>query len=66
MQYLMGIDGGGTKTLGLLATKEGRIIKKKTAGPGNYHAVGREMVEANLKEVIHGLLNKNFDNLAWC
>ncbi len=66
MQYLMGIDGGGTKTLGLLATKEGRIIKQKTAGPGNYHAVGREMVEANLKEVIHGLLDKNFDNLAWC
>jgi N-acetylglucosamine kinase-like BadF-type ATPase len=66
MHNLMGIDGGGTKTLGLLATKEGRIIKKKTAGPGNYHAVGREMVEANLKEVIHGLLDKNFDSLGWC
>lgn len=66
MQYLMGIDGGGTKTLGLLATEKGTIVKKKTAGPGNYHAVGREMVEANLREVIHGLLEEDFARLAWC
>ena len=52
MAYVIGIDGGGTKTEGILATKTGEIIAKVQVGPSNYHVVGIEQTQAVLNEVI--------------
>lgn len=52
MGYLIGIDGGGTKTLGILASETGRIIAKVQSGPSNYHVVGIEQTHAILIEII--------------
>lgn len=55
MDYIIGIDGGGTKTVGLLTTANGRKIAKVESGPSNYHAVGVENTQKVLEEIISQL-----------
>ena len=52
MGYTIGIDGGGTKTTGILATETGEIVAKVQAGPSNYHVVGIEQTQSVLLEII--------------
>jgi N-acetylglucosamine kinase-like BadF-type ATPase len=40
--YILGIDGGGTKTLALLADLDGQVLARGTSGASNYNAVGFE------------------------
>lgn len=40
--YLLGIDGGGSKTAVMLARRDGTLLGRGQGGPSNYHAVGRE------------------------
>lgn len=56
MHYIIGIDGGGTKTVGLLTTETGERIAHTQAGPANYHVVGIERTRTVLKQVISELL----------
>ena len=55
MEYIIGIDGGGTNTIGLLATETGECIAKVQAGPSNYHVVGTEQTQDVLKEIVSEL-----------
>lgn len=55
MNYIIGIDGGGTKTVGLLTTDTGEQIAKAEAGPSNYHVVGTERTHEVLKEIVSQL-----------
>lgn len=41
-QYVIGIDGGGTKTAAMIADVEGSVIAQHVSGPSNVHAVGVE------------------------
>lgn len=67
MAYFLGVDGGGTKMLGVLATLEGKIIKKFKSGPASYHAVGIGQVEKNLRQVLKGLVGKDLKEVkAYC
>ncbi|MBI4482089.1 MAG: ATPase [Acidobacteria bacterium] len=52
MNYLLGIDGGGTKTTCVLASEKGEAVRRVTAGPSNYHKVGLEMARASLSQAI--------------
>ncbi len=63
MSYLIGVDGGGTKMLGALATLDGTVVKKYKAGPASYHAVGIKAVERNLRELLDALLGKGYGAL---
>jgi len=40
MEYILGVDGGGTKTLALLGDLDGNVLARGTSGPSNYNAVG--------------------------
>jgi N-acetylglucosamine kinase-like BadF-type ATPase len=40
MNYVIGVDGGGTKTLALLGDSEGNVLARGVGGPSNYNAVG--------------------------
>lgn len=51
MDYIIGIDGGGTKTVGLLTTTSGEPIAKVQSGPSNYLVVGVENAQKVLAEV---------------
>lgn len=53
MNYIIGIDGGGTKTLALLADLDGHVIARSASGPSNYNAVGFESACAALEDAIN-------------
>ncbi len=40
MNYIIGVDGGGTKTLALLGDLDGNVLARGVSGPSNYNAVG--------------------------
>jgi N-acetylmuramic acid 6-phosphate etherase len=48
----LGIDGGGTHTVALLASASGDIVGRGTAGPSNRQAVGTERAQATLDEAV--------------
>lgn len=58
MNYLIGIDGGGTKTVGLLTTIDGEKIANIMDGPSNYHVVGVEITHQVLKNIIESLTSQ--------
>ncbi len=70
MSYVIGIDGGGTKTASILATETGEIVAKVQAGPSNYHVVGIEQTQAVLLEIITELSthidNTSFQSIPVC
>ncbi len=70
MNYIIGIDGGGTKTFGLLTTETGEHIAKVQAGPSNYHVVGMERTHDVLREIISELSahvgNTTIDSIHFC
>ena len=56
--YFIGIDGGGTKTIGILATETGQHLARVQLGPANYHVVGEAKTQAVLEEVVKKLYEK--------
>lgn len=57
--YILSVDGGGTKTVAVLATLDGEIVSKSFSGPVNILENGEEMFKENIKEsagkIIKGL-----------
>ncbi len=52
---VIGIDGGGSKTLGLLADASGRILARARAGGANLHVQGDEGVAESLGSIFEQL-----------
>lgn len=59
VKYIIGIDGGGTQTVGYLADEDQRLLQKEKVGPTNYHSVGIKKVKKNLKILIEKLCEKS-------
>jgi len=53
--YVIGVDGGGTKTEAALADSEGKILKLVRVGPSNPRNVGIEQCIFNISEAIKKL-----------
>jgi len=49
-----GVDGGGTKTLALVADTQGKILGRGIAGPANTQVVGQEAACAAITTAIRG------------
>ncbi|WP_052045308.1 N-acetylglucosamine kinase [Caloranaerobacter azorensis] len=58
MGYIIGIDGGGTKTLGYIGDTDGNILGVFSSGAANYFSIGIDRVKANLEHVIQSLCKK--------
>lgn len=56
MKYVIGIDGGGTKTRGLLVQEDGRVIKDRLGEASNYHTYGIEYTKESLSKLLNDLL----------
>ena len=56
--YIIGIDGGGTGTVGILTTETGQCLAQVQSGPSNYHVVGEAKTQAVLKSVVGELFEK--------
>ncbi|MGQ9479537.1 MAG: N-acetylglucosamine kinase [Thermoproteota archaeon] len=52
MDYVIGIDGGGTKTQAALFKTSGEAVSQAEAGPSNHHNVGVKQARRVLEEVL--------------
>ncbi|ABR50272.1 ATPase, BadF/BadG/BcrA/BcrD type [Alkaliphilus metalliredigens QYMF] len=59
MGLLIGIDGGGTKTIGYMVNTSGETIARERTGSLNIHSQGIQKVEENFCNLISILLNEN-------
>jgi N-acetylmuramic acid 6-phosphate etherase len=50
--FILGVDGGGSKTVALLADAAGQIIGRGSAGPSNQQVVGFERACATIESAI--------------
>lgn len=51
-QFILGIDGGGSKTLALVADGDLRVLGRGSAGPSNYQSVGIARAQTALDDAI--------------
>ncbi len=58
-RYVIGIDGGGTKTIAALADFGGKILVKSKSGPSNPRNIGIKRAILNITEAIILLLKEN-------
>ena len=56
MKYIIGIDGGGTKTECAVADLSGKILHSNLGKPSNFLAIGIDAAVENLFELIEGAL----------
>lgn len=55
-QFLLGIEGGATKTTGLVTDEALNVLARQVGGPTNIHAVGRKAAWRALVELVDELL----------
>lgn len=58
MRYLIGIDGGGTKTQGVITDCDGKILAETIYGSANFQMLGVEPVSKLLVELLYELVDK--------
>lgn len=51
--YVIGIDGGGTKTAAQLADLNGAVLTESQAGPSNFQVIGVDMAAQAILDVVH-------------
>lgn len=54
MKHILGIDGGGSKTVALLADETGRILGRGTGGSCAFQALPEKDVRQSLREAVNG------------
>ena len=57
-KYVIGVDGGGTKTEAVLISRTGEIIARIRGGSSNLQALGEEKLKQELTSLISRLLKK--------
>ncbi|HYG58673.1 MAG TPA: BadF/BadG/BcrA/BcrD ATPase family protein [Symbiobacteriaceae bacterium] len=50
MPWVLGLDGGGTKTVALVANERGRVLGRGESGPANYHTAGLERAAEHIQQ----------------
>ncbi|WP_130858933.1 N-acetylglucosamine kinase [Gracilibacillus phocaeensis] len=61
MKYVIGIDGGGTKTIAVLADKEGTEVARAVAGASNPNIVTPAQLKQTLQIVLSDLKQSHLD-----
>ena len=67
MKYIVGLDGGGTKTNCVFADLSGKSVLQFSGGPSNFLSIGTEKAASNISSLIKsGLtkLNSEFNDIA--
>ncbi len=59
MQYVIGVDGGASKTFCVAALSDGTITGFGRAGPGSYEVAGLDTAKANILEAVERSLNES-------
>lgn len=53
MSYVLGIDGGGSKTVCILMDKTGKVLCRAEAGASNYQTIGTEATLKSIESAIY-------------
>lgn len=61
MKYVVGIDGGGTKTVAVITSADGRVAAKSAAGPVNPNVVEKKEIHQTFFELMQDLKQQNND-----
>lgn len=56
--YLIGVDGGGSKTHCIIGDERGNIFAEGFGGPANYQTIGIKKTQESIMTAIHRALNK--------
>ena len=69
MVYVLGIDGGGTKTVCLLMDESGNVLSRGKGGPSNYQTIGIDAAKIAIKTAIDKaiysfLYDKNYNKIS--
>ncbi|MGH2517948.1 MAG: N-acetylglucosamine kinase, partial [Ktedonobacterales bacterium] len=56
MEYVIGIDGGGTKTTAAVVGEDLGLVGSATTGPANHRSVGMEAAGANIANAVRAAL----------
>lgn len=54
----LGVDGGGSKTVALIADERGKILGEGQGGPSNYQIVGKEFALGEISRAVEGALKE--------
>jgi len=57
MEYILGVDGGATKTSCVIADSKGQVIVRGEGGPSNYHVVRIKGAKASISEAVNNALS---------
>ncbi|MGL4499676.1 MAG: BadF/BadG/BcrA/BcrD ATPase family protein, partial [Planktothrix sp.] len=60
MIHVLGIDGGGSKTVCVLMSADGKILGWGKAGPSNYQTVGIDTAKINIISAIKQAVDQSF------
>lgn len=52
MEYVLGVDGGGTKTTAVIASADGKVISESTSGASSFPSVGVKKASENLNAAV--------------
>ena len=63
VDYIVGVDGGASKTVALIATEDGKIVGRGRSGSSNYHNVGSTSAGEAIRAAVHQALSKA--HLTW-
>jgi len=58
MDYVLGVDGGGTNTMCIIADREGNILSRGVAGPSNYLVVGERGTKQAIESAVKAAITK--------
>lgn len=66
MRYVIGIDGGGTKTLAKVCDLNGQLLAVVEGGPSNLNSMGKDYVNDVLNKLIKDAVNKINEEINNC
>ncbi|MFO7928442.1 MAG: BadF/BadG/BcrA/BcrD ATPase family protein [Candidatus Humimicrobiaceae bacterium] len=63
MDYILGVDGGGTKTIARITGTKGNTLAQKEAASSNYHSVGLKKATKNLNDAVFSCIETMGENV---
>lgn len=57
-KYILGVDGGGTKTTVNIADLDGKVLSGCITGSSNYKSIGKEAAKENINCAVFGAMGK--------
>jgi len=51
-RYVVGVDGGGSKTSAIIADERGRVVGRGVSGSSNYHNVGEKNAALSIRNAV--------------